>query len=118
MLLAHRGWVVVAGVRRGEDGEALRAAAGAIGAGALLRPIALDVTDGASVARAVGEVGAEVERRGVRLVGLVNNAGIAVAGPVEEVPLARGAGAGGERDRGGGDDAGAVAAVARGGGGS
>lgn len=89
LLLAHRGWPVFAGVRRGADAESLAAAAGAIGAGALLHPIALDVTDEASVARAAGEVEAALARRGGRLGGLVNNAGIAVAGPVEEVPLAR-----------------------------
>ena len=89
LALAHGGWLVFAGVRRGADGEALLATAGAIGAGTLLRPVELDVTDEGSVARAAGEVGAEVGRRGERLVGLVNNAGIAVAGPVEEVPLAR-----------------------------
>ncbi|HEY8582216.1 MAG TPA: SDR family NAD(P)-dependent oxidoreductase, partial [Capillimicrobium sp.] len=42
--LAARGWAVHAGVRRPEDGEALRAAA------PTLVPVSLDVTDAAQVA--------------------------------------------------------------------
>lgn len=89
LVLAHGGWLVYAGVRREEDGAALAAAAAGIGAGALLRPIILDVTDATSVAAVIGVVESELREHRVTLAGLVNNAGIAVAGPVEEVPLAR-----------------------------
>jgi NAD(P)-dependent dehydrogenase (short-subunit alcohol dehydrogenase family) len=89
LVLAHEGWLVFAGVRREDHGEALLAAAAALGAGVLLQPIRLDVTNEASIAAATAEIAAELEERGERLVGLVNNAGIAVAGPTEEIPLTR-----------------------------
>jgi NAD(P)-dependent dehydrogenase (short-subunit alcohol dehydrogenase family) len=71
---------VFAGVRRTEDGEALRR-----DASSRLTPLRLDVTDSADVARAAEMVGDAV--RDSRLAGIVNNAGISVAGPVEFVPL-------------------------------
>lgn len=89
LLLARRGWLVFAGVRRSADGAALLATAGAIGVGALVLPLVLDVTDNASVSAAANAVRAALAAREVRLTGLVNNAGIAVAGPMEEVPIAR-----------------------------
>ncbi len=73
---------VFAGVRREEDGEALRAQASA-----RLTPITLDVTNAEQVTDAAARVGDAVQDS--RLVGIVNNAGIAVAGPVEFVPLER-----------------------------
>lgn len=80
--LAARGFHVLAGVRQDEDGERLREAAGANGR---LVPLRLDVTDGASV-REAGTV--VTERTGERgLAGLVNNAGIALGGPLEYLPL-------------------------------
>jgi NAD(P)-dependent dehydrogenase (short-subunit alcohol dehydrogenase family) len=48
-------------------------------------PVGLDVTDEASIAAAVHTVKAMVGEQG--LAGLVNNAGIAVAGPIEALPL-------------------------------
>lgn len=87
--LAHDGWLVLVGVRHAADGAALAALAAAIGTGELLRPLSLDVTDDASVAAAARDVAALLAERRLTLGGLVNNAGIAVAGPVEEVPLAR-----------------------------
>jgi NAD(P)-dependent dehydrogenase (short-subunit alcohol dehydrogenase family) len=71
---------VFAGVRRDEDGAALRR-----DASAALTPIQLDVTDAAQVAAAAQVVADAV--RDARLAGIVNNAGVAVAGPVEFVPL-------------------------------
>ena len=71
---------VFAGVRRDEDGEALRAEAGS-----RLTPLRLDVTDEQEVRRAAQVVGDAV--RDSRLAGIVNNAGIAVSGPIEFVPL-------------------------------
>lgn len=75
------GFTVVAGVRREEDGIALRTVASS-----RLRPVHLDVTDAGSIAAAAAaarDIAGEE-----RLVGLVNNAGIAVAGPLEFIPLA------------------------------
>jgi NAD(P)-dependent dehydrogenase (short-subunit alcohol dehydrogenase family) len=66
-----------AGVRKPADAERLRAAG--------LRPLTIDVTDADSIAAAAAEVAAAAGPRGVA--GLVNNAGIAVPGPVEYVAL-------------------------------
>lgn len=78
--LAARGVKVFAGVRRPEDGEALRAAGGHH-----VVPVRLDVTDGVAIAAAVAAI---AEANGERsLSGLVNNAGIVVAGPLEFLPL-------------------------------
>src|SRR4051794_11799739 len=89
LLLASRGWRVFGGVRSAADADALAARAGAVGVGALLHPLCLDVTDDASAAAAAATVRSELIARGMCLSGLVNNAGIAVAGPLEEVPLDR-----------------------------
>jgi NAD(P)-dependent dehydrogenase (short-subunit alcohol dehydrogenase family) len=78
--LDKMGWRVFAGVRRPEDGEALMRKASQ-----RLTPIILDVTDGDSIAAAAGYVAEIVGEDG--LDGLVNNAGIAVAGPLEFLPV-------------------------------
>ncbi|MBD0316346.1 MAG: SDR family oxidoreductase [Nitrospiraceae bacterium] len=78
--LDRLGFVVLAGVRRDEDEEALRRAASPS-----LVPLRLDVTDPASIALAREAVDAIVGEAG--LAGLINNAGIVVAGPVEAVPI-------------------------------
>ena len=78
--LAGRGVRVFAGVRRPEDGDALRAAGGSN-----VVPILLDVTDGAAIAAAVEAIATANGERA--LSGLVNNAGIVVAGPLEFLPL-------------------------------
>jgi NAD(P)-dependent dehydrogenase (short-subunit alcohol dehydrogenase family) len=67
------GFDSVGAVRKDADAERLRAAG--------LRTVKLDVTDTASIAAARAELGDGP------LAGLVNNAGIAVAGPVEFMPL-------------------------------
>jgi NAD(P)-dependent dehydrogenase (short-subunit alcohol dehydrogenase family) len=74
-MLADRGFRVLAGVRKDEDGERVRAA------GERIEPVRLDVTDEASIAAAAQRVG------DAPLAGLVNNAGISVSGPLEFVPL-------------------------------
>jgi NAD(P)-dependent dehydrogenase (short-subunit alcohol dehydrogenase family) len=74
------GWDVFAGVRRPEDGDRLKERAGD-----RLRPVLLDVTDPASIDVAVKEIGACVGQSG--LTAVVNNAGIAVGGPIEYLPL-------------------------------
>ena len=80
--LDRAGYRVFAGVRRGEDGDRLRA-----GASSRLEPIRLDVTRSDQVAAAAAAVDAEVGPAGLR--GLVNNAGIVVGGPLEFLPLER-----------------------------
>ena len=74
--LARAGWYVFAGVRATDDGERLRAA----GSGRI-EPVRVDVTDGASIAAAAQWIGDGP------LHGLVNNAGIALAMPLEFLPL-------------------------------
>lgn len=79
--LDRLGFTVFAGVRRIEDGEALKAQAST-----RLQPVILDVTDTRSIEQARQVVAELVGPRG--LAGLVNNAGIAVVGPLETVPIA------------------------------
>jgi NAD(P)-dependent dehydrogenase (short-subunit alcohol dehydrogenase family) len=77
--LAREGFSVFAGVRREEDGASLRGeASGSI------EPVMLDVTSAESIAAAASRVN---EGGGGRLAGLVNNAGVAVAGPLEALPI-------------------------------
>jgi NAD(P)-dependent dehydrogenase (short-subunit alcohol dehydrogenase family) len=81
LALDRAGFRVFAGVRRAPDGERLRGRASG-----RLSPVIVDVTDEASIDAAARTVGAAVGEAG--LAGLVNNAGIAVAGPLEYLPLA------------------------------
>ncbi len=74
-VLTERGWRVFGSVRRSDDAERLEAAFGGA-----VRPLLLDVTDAKSVAAAAAEVSEALG--GARLAGLVNNAGIAVPGPL------------------------------------
>lgn len=78
--LDGRGFRVFAGVRRPQDGEALRKEASD-----RLTPVQLDVTDAAAVAEARDAVAAAVGDAGLQ--GLVNNAGIVVTGPLEALSL-------------------------------
>ena len=80
LALGRAGFRVLGGVRSDEDAEALAAE----GDGGVM-PVRLDIT----VARDVrGLVGIVEERCGAPgLAGLVNNAGVAVAGPLEFLPL-------------------------------
>jgi NAD(P)-dependent dehydrogenase (short-subunit alcohol dehydrogenase family) len=71
--LAGIGFRVFAGVRKPEDAERARDSG--------LEPLTLDVTDADSIRSAVEQVG------DAPLAGLVNNAGIAVAGPLEFIPV-------------------------------
>jgi NAD(P)-dependent dehydrogenase (short-subunit alcohol dehydrogenase family) len=71
--LARLGFDVWAGVRKQEDTKRLR--------GERVKPLLLDVTDSGSIAAAREELG------GAPLAGLVNNAGIAVSGPLEHLPI-------------------------------
>jgi NAD(P)-dependent dehydrogenase (short-subunit alcohol dehydrogenase family) len=78
--MAQAGWTVFAGVRKQADGESLQAAGGE-----QIVPLILDVTDGEQIADVVAQIGERVGDRG--LDGLVNNAGIGVAGPLELIPI-------------------------------
>jgi NAD(P)-dependent dehydrogenase (short-subunit alcohol dehydrogenase family) len=74
------GFQVFAGVRREQDSDALRRKASE-----RLAPVMLDVTDPLSAQSASDSVAAATG--GVGLAGLVNNAGTAVAAPIEFLPL-------------------------------
>lgn len=78
--LAEIGYHVFAGVRRTEDGEALRAREPE-----RITPIDIEVTDESSIAAAQAAVADAVGERG--LAGLVNNAGIAKPAPLEFQPM-------------------------------
>jgi NAD(P)-dependent dehydrogenase (short-subunit alcohol dehydrogenase family) len=73
---AELGHTVFAGVRKLSDGQALR-----VDSSGDLRPVLLDVTLSESIQGALAVVSDEP------LAGLVNNAGIAVMGPLEPVPI-------------------------------
>ena len=75
--LGHR---VYAGVRSSKDGERLQAVASP-----QLRPVMADVTDPDQIGATMAIIDDEVGPAG--LDGLVNNAGVAIGGPVEFVPL-------------------------------
>src|SRR5512143_3169769 len=77
-LLLDRGFRVLGSVRKQADADRLR---GEFGAN--FTPLLFDVTDEAAVKAAAREVRAALN--GETLTGLVNNAGIAVAGPVLEL---------------------------------
>jgi NAD(P)-dependent dehydrogenase (short-subunit alcohol dehydrogenase family) len=78
--MSGRGFTVMAGVRKPEDGERLRSEA----PGAL-EPLRIDVTDEAAIAKAGAQVRERAGDRG--LAGLVNNAGVGFGGPLEFVPI-------------------------------
>jgi NAD(P)-dependent dehydrogenase (short-subunit alcohol dehydrogenase family) len=70
--MTRAGWHVFGGVRTAADADALRERG--------IEPVVLDITDLAQIAAAVQAVGPELD-------GLVDNAGIAIAAPLELVPL-------------------------------
>ena len=70
--LAYAGWRVYGGVRTTADATSLREEG--------VEPLELDVTDAAQIASAAEALGPELH-------GLVDNAGIAIAAPLELVPL-------------------------------
>jgi NAD(P)-dependent dehydrogenase (short-subunit alcohol dehydrogenase family) len=81
LLLDRNGFQVFAGVRRSEHGEILRRQASE-----RLTPILLDLTDPNSIESAVRSVADKLGDRA--LAGLVNNAGIDIAGPLETSSIA------------------------------
>ncbi|MGQ9576753.1 MAG: SDR family NAD(P)-dependent oxidoreductase [Thermoguttaceae bacterium] len=79
--LDRLGWEVFAGVRSELAARQLRQQASG-----RLAPVRIDLTDVDGVVQAAQQIASVVGDRG--LAGLVNNAGVVVAGPVELVPLA------------------------------
>ena len=75
--LAQKGFRVFAAARRIAKLNELSALGGG-----RITPIAMDVTDEGSIAKALQEIASD----GVTLYGLVNNAGVSVTGPIEQVP--------------------------------
>ncbi|BAZ30497.1 short-chain dehydrogenase/reductase SDR [Cylindrospermum sp. NIES-4074] len=75
------GYQVFAGVRSDADGEALKCKTSE-----RLTPIFLDVTNEVSIIAAANRIKATLDSTG--LTGLVNNAGIVIAGPLEFLPVA------------------------------
>jgi NAD(P)-dependent dehydrogenase (short-subunit alcohol dehydrogenase family) len=73
------GWRVFAGVRKEADAEDLRGTASE-----RLVPLMLDITDAEQIAAAAERIEAEAEGG---LDGLVNNAGVAIPGPLETLPI-------------------------------
>ncbi len=76
--LAHKGFRVFAAARRLQKLNELSG----LGGGRIV-PIAMDVTDEASIAQALQKIAAEAGT----LFGVVNNAGVAVMGPFESIPM-------------------------------
>src|SRR5688572_25829947 len=79
-VLLAAGFRVFGSVRRAEDAARL---AGELGR--RFTPLLFDVTDEAAVTAAAATVAAALS--GERLAGLVNNAGVAVPGPLLELPV-------------------------------
>ena len=78
--LVAEGWQVFAGVRKTEDADRLQNELGSA-----VTPLIMDVTDAASLNTAADQVRRALD--GQTLKGLVNNAGIAVAGPMLDLPV-------------------------------
>lgn len=80
-LLAQRGFRVFGSVRKTADAEKLKSELGEA-----FEPLVFDVTDEPAVHAAAAQVRERLAGR--TLAGLVNNAGIAVAGPLTHLPIA------------------------------
>ncbi|NWF69922.1 MAG: SDR family oxidoreductase [Chloroflexi bacterium] len=72
------GWRVLAGVLPGENTDALSSRAN-------VRIVPIDITKGTMIAAAAASIEREVGEQGLN--GLINNAGMAVTGPMEFLPL-------------------------------
>ena len=79
-VLLDKGFHVFGSVRKEADAERLQAEFGAA-----FTPLIFDVTDQAAIARAADQVRESLD--GELLAGLVNNAGMAVPGPLLELPV-------------------------------
>lgn len=79
--LAREGWLVFAGARKKEDLARLAALSPKI------KPVSLEVTDEKSILAALETIETALAGERIEGLSLVNNAGIAVVGPVEGVAL-------------------------------
>jgi NAD(P)-dependent dehydrogenase (short-subunit alcohol dehydrogenase family) len=79
-MLVEKGWHVFAGVRKQADGEMLSAELGDA-----VTPVIIDVTKPDTIASAAAQVREALNGQTLR--GLVNNAGVAVAGPMLNIPI-------------------------------
>ena len=75
----EKGWRVLGSVRRGEDADRLNK-----DFNERFHPFLFDVTDGAAIEKAAGEAGQLLKDEGLNL--LINNAGVAVSGPLALLP--------------------------------
>jgi NAD(P)-dependent dehydrogenase (short-subunit alcohol dehydrogenase family) len=82
--LAQNGWLVFAGVRKPADGERLQQLAGA--AEKRIQPVLLNVTHPEDISAVVQQVRSHLGNQ--PLTAIVNNAGIALVGPLEYLPIA------------------------------
>ena len=82
LYLVDKGFQVFAGVRKQADADRLSR-----DGSSHLVPLFIDVTEGQSIAKAAETVRAAVGDAG--LLGLVNNAGVVVGGPLELIPIER-----------------------------
>jgi NAD(P)-dependent dehydrogenase (short-subunit alcohol dehydrogenase family) len=82
LLLDRSGFKVFAGVRRSEDGERLQ-----MKSTGNIVPVVIDVTSEESINNAARDIAVIVNGSGLQ--GLINNAGIAIAGPLEFIPVDR-----------------------------
>lgn len=78
--LEELGFHVFAGVRKQADGDQLRSKSNGN-----VTPVSIDVTDEDSIRLVAAQVEEAVGERG--LAGLVNNAGVAISGPLEFIPI-------------------------------
>ena len=81
--LAARGHRVFAGVRKEADADSIREDAEGLAGDGVLEPVQLDVT----VPADIDALAEQFEDDGIQLDGLVNNAGIVVAFPLEVLPI-------------------------------
>ncbi len=79
-VLVGHGWRVFAGVRKVADAESLRQEFGEA-----VEPLLFDVTDADAVRRAAEETRVKLDGRTLK--GLVNNAGLALGGPLAHQPI-------------------------------
>jgi NAD(P)-dependent dehydrogenase (short-subunit alcohol dehydrogenase family) len=77
--LDEAGWKVLAGVRKESDADSLREAGSE-----RIAPLILDITEAEQIAAAAARIEAEAEGG---LDGLVNNAGVAIPGPLETLAI-------------------------------